>query len=434
MRILAYNDLKLVPYILQMVAMGLILGCGKDALHKVCPYQCLSADQETWDPKKVDELEKQMGKGVCSYGVGTCDENYNLISCEGAVLPSEEMCDNVDNNCNGVTDEVWLMPWQGTWPYKGVESYPCMTLGECGKDSMGVCIDGQWTCRYGEDTVELPEEVSCDGKDNDCDGRIDEDVFDSLPLSERVCYSGNPTESLAYPPCRAGVIECLYGETICLNEVTPSVELCDRIDNDCNGVIDDTGDVMLTKYDIVFIVDTSGSMCDEIAAVAGACNAYAEQFDGNPNFRFALVIMSMTTGARVQVDTDFTDFANIRDRLLTLGCNGSGAEASLDSMEQVCDRADNPLGLSWREDAYGLFFAFTDEMQQSYTSPLTTPQMVIDSCLLSGTLPFIWSHYPAQFGYIAAGANGIHFSLVNDWVRIFNDMNSVVITLCGAGG
>jgi len=379
--------------------------------------------------EQVRELEKKMGVGVCSYGVGTCDKDYNLVSCDNPVLPSSEMCDGLDNDCDGKTDNGWSGPLE-THSYQ--QNYPCLVYGEC-QLAHAYCDSGEWVCDY-PNTVELPDEKSCDGRDNDCDGRTDEDVFDGLSLNERICYSGNPLESLAHPPCRAGLLECLYGETICLNEVTPSVELCDQIDNDCNGFVDDTGDVMLTKYDIIFVIDTSGSMCDEIAAVAGACNAYAQQFDGNPNFRFALVIMSEYPGPLVQVDTDFTDFANIRNRLLTLGCNGSGSEASLDSMEKVCDRSDNPLGLSWRDDAYGLFFAFTDETQQTYTSPPTTPQMVIDSCLLSGTLPFIWSYYPAQFGYIASGANGIHFTLINDWQRIFDDMNSVVITLCGSGG
>lgn len=391
---------------------------GNDVLNRFCPTECYG----NWDSDSYQKVDpKTEGVGQCKAGKPVCDEDFNIIECQGEVLPSSEVCDGIDNDCNYRTDEGW-----DDEPLEAYgDSDTCGKFGECAKHN-AVCIGGEYVCPY------QPQPEQCDGLDNDCDARVDNDVFDGMSLQDRICYSGNPMESLLYAPCRAGLMECLYGEVICLSEVTPSIELCDEIDNDCNGVVDDTGDVLLSNYDIVFIVDTSGSMCDEIGAVAGALNEYAGQFDGNPNFRFALVIMSADNGPLVQVDTDFTDFASIRDRLLNLGCYGSGAEASLDSMEQVCDKTSNSLGLSWREDANGLFFAFTDEPQQTYSSPYTTAQDVIDSCIGSGTLPFIWSLYPTQFQYIAQGANGQHFTLVNDWETIVANMNSIIIALCGA--
>jgi len=45
------------------------------------------------------------GTGVCTAGTRTCDASGNWSACFGEVLPSAEICDNQDNNCNGMTDE-----------------------------------------------------------------------------------------------------------------------------------------------------------------------------------------------------------------------------------------------------------------------------------------------------------------------------------------
>ena len=83
----------------------------------------------------------------------------------------------------------------------------------------------------GTDEVCNPDAVeACDGLDNDCDGLIDEDV----PGTGIACPTGLGNN------CEAGLTGCTAATFSC-EPVSPSPEVCDGIDNDCDGVVDDDG-------------------------------------------------------------------------------------------------------------------------------------------------------------------------------------------------
>lgn len=422
-------------------------GCAEDTLTRICGNvgrQCYGVWNDHFqDPalnserhaERMRELAAEGLVGVCQLGTPTCDENSNIINCEGAVYPEgPDICDGKDNNCDGEVDNG-VYPSMGQYWWDSLGDNPCPSLfGVCAHSTIE-CLEGEFVCHL-PDTYE-EEETLCDNLDNDCNYLVDDIDLECTDLlgnpAPCTCYEG-PQGTEREGQCEVGFYECFHGEIMCMGQTLPGPELCDQVDNDCNGIIDDTGDTLSQEYDVVFNIDTSGSMCGTINAVAVALDTYVEQFDGDSNFRFAIVIMSTSGGSGpslVSVDTDFTDLGTVRSRLLTLGCSGSGSEGSLDSIYDICDES-NPQELSWREDAIRLTFAFTDEPPQTYRSPAISGQDVINNCITSGTLPFIW-HNPSYFEFtnITSTANGRSFYLVNNWQQIFDDLNSIVITLCG---
>jgi len=150
------------------------------------------------DPAEVDNDNDGF-----SVAAGDCDDS-NL-----AINPfAEELCDSVDNNCNGEEDEGLV--------------FDCFM--DCGR-GIHYCEDGYWN---GCEIIEPVAEIE-DGIDNDCDGLIDEGFVipedtdsldvdndeDGFSISQGDCDNWEPT---AYPD---------------------APELCDDLDNDCDFEIDE---------------------------------------------------------------------------------------------------------------------------------------------------------------------------------------------------
>ena len=149
--------------------------------------------------------------GICAAGTTTCANG--ALQCRGAQAQAER-CDGIDNDCDGLVDD--------DNPGGGL---PCNTgvPGACGA-GVTVCQGGQIACRQ----VVNPVGETCNGLDDDCDGRID----NGDPGAGVACNTGNAGI------CAAGITACRAGRPVCVQQQQPRAEACNGVDDDCNGAVD----------------------------------------------------------------------------------------------------------------------------------------------------------------------------------------------------
>jgi hypothetical protein len=133
--------------------------------------------------------------------------------------------------------------------------------------------DEEVDCNDASQEVHPDADEVCDGEDNDCDGDIDEDPTDGETLYADVDGDGAGDATTATPVCSdsAGWVaddsDCDDNEA---RSFPGNPEVCDGIDNDCDGAIDDAATDVSTWY-----ADTDGDGYGDASVSAESCEAPA---------------------------------------------------------------------------------------------------------------------------------------------------------------
>lgn len=279
------------------------------AVQKDCPFGFVCTDVAEGDPFLLGAegsycLPAQGTCGRCldrdgdRRGIGSCgpvDEPITEVDCDDAnpdayfdpIRPNHpfpRFCGDVDFNCNGISDRVEL---EGTIEH----------CSSCGDFCSGALPHGVRSCRKGDHGFAC--KAQCEAGFADCNGDLEDGCETVLEVhmiwardqdgdgkgdQKEVRYfcEGAAPEGWVQntfdcddeDPSRHGGGVDVTGAT-----VEPALEICDGIDNDCNGRVDDSRVVGVD--DAGAVVAVAGEACD--SGFPGVCAAGRYVCEANPS-------------------------------------------------------------------------------------------------------------------------------------------------------
>ena len=207
-------------------------------------------------------------KGECQ--ISRCsDHRYDInndpsdgceLACDGE--PSaEELCNGEDDNCNGVRDEGFDLT--SDVDHCGTCENACNLLHAVAKCDSSVCkidacekdwydIDGlastgcEYQCKLKDkngkecDPATAPVGDGCGVEVcDDIDQDCDGQINDGTADAGKDCSDFCPTADCK-GTCTFGKTQCIGSALVCIPGVTPTAETCDGLDTNCDGIDDDT--------------------------------------------------------------------------------------------------------------------------------------------------------------------------------------------------
>ncbi|MHB8877482.1 MAG: putative metal-binding motif-containing protein, partial [Myxococcaceae bacterium] len=265
-----------------------------------------------------------------------------------------ETCNGVDDNCNAQTDEG--LTFVSYYPDADSDTYGSSTAAaQSACSPVAGMLTSRTDCNDGVASIHPGAAEACNSADDDCDGTTDE----GNPGGGATCNTGQAGV------CQAGTVTCQGGALSCLRNLSPSAELCDNLDNDCNNQVDETFankglactagvGVCQRSGSYVCTADKTATVCNAVAGppTAASCDALDNDCDGTVDEPY--LSSTSNLGTTAWQDLELTPYYYSAGSCAG-GVNGTGTDAlaggamamSVGSGGILLQRLDtngNPLG------------------------------------------------------------------------------------------
>ncbi|MBM75838.1 MAG: hypothetical protein CMK59_10595 [Proteobacteria bacterium] len=196
----------------------LLLGCGDQIEVKL-------EDQEIEEAHFDNDLDGFLADEDCNDG-------------DASIFPdAEELCDGIDNDCDNAIDEDVTATFYADGDGDGFGNNN-ISIESC-TASEGFVTNGS-DCDDGDPNTYPSAEELCDERDNNCNNNIDEGLGENYYLDSDGDGFGDPSQSLLSCSTPQGYSNLNTDCDDNNSQTNPnSAEMCDGIDNNCNGETDE---------------------------------------------------------------------------------------------------------------------------------------------------------------------------------------------------
>ena len=299
---------------------------------------------------------------VCGGADGWVDPDFSAIP---GFEATEVSCDGIDNDCDGETDEALTAPPAD------------LNIGVCASATKVCYGAGGWQePNYFKIAGYQTDETKCDGLDNDCNGEIDEELTAGLAdLQKGVCAG-------ALEVCGgfAGWQEPNYHDSTDAYEGSQEAS-CDGVDNNCSGIADDTfkigqgcdpdGDGC---YNGLRVCSAAGNTftCDTDVEPFEACDGFDNDCDGETDEGYS---------DQFGLACDGDDSDQCKNGVFTCLPNGElGCPETEENIEEVCNGED--------DDCDGL--VDEDDVCSAMCPVIMGEAPIVDCTILGDTSTPVW--------------------------------------------
>jgi len=244
-----------------------------------CPAEDSKVEPDETGDSTFEEVDAD-GDGYS--GEDDCDDEDPTVH-----ISADEICDGIDNDCDGEIDEELLETYYADDDGDG---FGDPELSEDACDAPSDFVGDSADCDDGDPEVHPDAEEICDGIDNDCDGLIDDEDDEDIVSGTSSWYADNDGDGYGDPDVAVDACDApsdhVADNTDCDDSdaaVNPgATELADDdVDNDCNGWTDIDADLPTADDEWTVEVYASGIDVPMALAFDSAGTLYVGQDEVN---------------------------------------------------------------------------------------------------------------------------------------------------------